>query len=83
MRRYRRDALGHRRLVVVFDGRDGFEVRFTTSCSGCFGPGEYGGREHDYEYDPKARCYLGSGCNECGYTGKRRRVEWVPFDMAI
>lgn len=57
-------------------------ARYTHSCSGCFEGGEYGGLEHYYEYDKKARCRIGSGCSECGYTGKRREEIWVPHSSA-
>lgn len=79
-RRYRRDDEGKRRLVVESNGMDGFEVTFTSSCSGCCELGEYNGLAHRYAYDPKASCHIGNGCGECGYTGKRRERHWVPFD---
>lgn len=52
---------------------------FTISCSGCCEGGEYGGLLHHYEYDEKAGCHIGGGCRECGYTGKRRWAQWVPY----
>ncbi len=79
--RYRVDLDGDRHRVVVVDGRDGFNVRVTTSCSGCYEPGEYCGMEYLYPYDSKAGCRMGNGCHECGYTGKRRQWNWVPFDI--
>lgn len=69
-RRYRENHLGGRSLVVVVDGEEGYVIRYTRSCSGCDETGEYTG--------PSER---GSGCEECGYTGKRRSEEWVPFDV--
>lgn len=65
-RRYVRLIDGTRVLVVPFNGQDGHIVRWTTSCSGCDEIGEYANGR-------------GSGCSECGYTGKRRREEWVPL----
>lgn len=68
--RMRRDSDGALHRVVVFDGVEGFEVRFTDECSGC--------SQHSEGYrmaDP-------TGCHECGYTGKRRRREWVPFEFS-
>ena len=53
-------------------------VRWTDTCSGCCETGEYGSFGHYYETDPKHRCLIGSGCDECGYTGKRRNAMWVP-----
>lgn len=41
-------------------------IRWTDRCSGCTEFGDYGAE------------YGLSGCQECGYTGNRRRVEWVP-----
>lgn len=47
-------------------------VYHTTPCSGCHEAGDFGGNSGGYSYDQKAHCYIGSGCKECGYTGKRR-----------
>jgi hypothetical protein len=44
---------------------------FTHSCSGCF-ESEDGHPVGEYPWDDKAKCYVGAGCKECGYTGKRR-----------
>lgn len=50
---------------------------YTTICSGCRGTeDEYNGGE--YPWDDKAKCYVGSGCCECGYTGKRRWGSYCP-----
>jgi hypothetical protein len=69
-----------RRRKYARDGRQLFELcQFTSSCSGCFEGGEYGGMAHHYDWDKKARCHVGSGCHECGYTGKSRQSHWVPF----
>lgn len=65
--------------VVMHMGFEGFVARWTESCSGCFESGDYGGNAHNYPYDQKAQCYIGAGCEECGYTGKRRGAQWVPF----
>lgn len=79
-RRFRRTSDGERHLVVTVDGVEGFVVEFTESCSGCHETVE-GYETGDYNYDEKAQCYVGAGCDECGFTGKRRRSEWVPFDV--
>ena len=69
-----KDEFGtHRAKIVEFRGELGMEVRWTDSCSGCYEMGQ------DAPYDKAARCYLGMGCEECGYRGKRRRVEWAPL----
>lgn len=61
-----------------YDGALLFELaRWTDSCSGCF-ESEDGHPVGIYPRDPKHRCYIGAGCDECGYTGKRRRAEWLP-----
>ena len=81
--RYRKvgnDEFGYRRVKVVdYEGMEGFVVSFTESCSGCFEFNEGLGLDA-YEYDDKNGCYIGAGCEECGYTGKRRQEHWVPFD---
>ena len=55
-------------------------AEWTESCTGCFEGGENMGLAHHYLYDIKARCYIGAGCEECGYTGKRRVKMWVPLE---
>lgn len=70
-RKYRMATIGEgeRVKVVPFDGVDGFVARFTQACSGCSTPYEEGGGGD-----------RGSGCFECGYTGKRRVEAWLPLD---
>lgn len=77
--RFREYEKGRRAKVWLLDGIEGFIVEFTASCSGCFEGGEYMGMAHHYDVDSKAGCHIGAGCEECGYTGKRRHREWVPF----
>ncbi len=76
----RRDSEGTLHKVVTYDGFDGFLVRWTQSCSGCFET-EDGHPVGDYPFDEKAKCHLGAGCEECGYHGKVRNEHWVPFDL--
>lgn len=52
-------------------------AEWTMSCSGCRET-EDGHNVGTYPWDDKAGCYIGAGCEECGYTGKRRNREWVP-----
>ena len=54
-------------------------VKFTTACSGCFEAGEYGGNSSNYRWDSKAQCHIGNGCHECGFTGKRRGILYIPL----
>jgi hypothetical protein len=65
--------------VVLLNGFEGFVVRWTDSCTGCY-ESEDGHPVGEYDYDSKNHCAIGAGCKECGYTGKSRRVEWLPFD---
>lgn len=64
------DGDGNRQRVqiVMHRGIPGFEARWTEDCNGCTEYGDYG--------SPK---YGPNGCDECGYTGKRCRVEWLPL----
>jgi hypothetical protein len=65
---------GNNRVLVVKRGKVyGFIASWTTSCSGCYEMGQ------DAPYDDKAHCFLGMGCDECGYTGKRRQSYWFPL----
>jgi len=54
---------------------------WTTSCSGCFEGGEYMGLAHHYKYDNKRKCHIGSGCRECGHTGKRKDGWYSAVDL--
>lgn len=81
-RQMRRADDGKLYRVVTFDGMPGFVVRWTSSCSGCLEVGEYGSGEGLYPFDEKAKCHVGAGCSECGFTGKRRQEHWIPFDSA-
>jgi hypothetical protein len=59
---------------------DGFLCRkevLIRSCSGCFEFNEGIGLG-DWARDERNNIYLGSGCEECGFTGKRRESMWVP-----
>lgn len=84
-RRYRTvdlcDGETMRVMVVEFRGHEGYIARWTASCSGCHETNE-GYETGLYPYDKKAQCYVGAGCHECGYTGKRREAMWIPFDYA-
>lgn len=58
-----------KRVRVVMNGRRrGFVVRFSESCSGCT-------EIPEYTTGPER----GIGCEECGYTGRSRREEWIPL----
>ncbi len=70
--------IDRRRKHKTIDGVLHVIVHYTRSCSGCFEAGDYMGMAHHYPYDIKARCYVGAGCDECGYTGKRREKDTIP-----
>jgi hypothetical protein len=50
-------------------------VKCTTTCSGC--------SCEIMEWDPKAQCPRGMGCFECGYTGKRRMIMYIPLNEEL
>lgn len=67
-----------RRCSYMVDGHEVLMlVSYTDSCTGCL-ESEDGHPVGDYPYDEKAKCLLGMGCSECGYTGKRVRRHWCP-----
>ena len=66
--------------IVTHDGFEGYVARWTSSCTGCHET-EDGHNVGHYTWDDKAKCYVGRGCHECGYTGKSRNVVWIPFDL--
>lgn len=57
---------------IGFGGQTLFVYQYwTESCTGCRET-EDGHNVGHYPWDSKAGCYVGAGCEECGYTGKRR-----------
>lgn len=54
-------------------------VTWTVPCSGChetIDGHEMAGTQYD-----KNGVVLGAGCHECGYTGKRREIVWLPHEL--
>jgi len=66
----------------LIDGVPHIFINYVSSCSGCHETNEgyeiYQNGKPIYAYDEKNRIFLGSGCHECGYTGKRRHRFWMP-----
>lgn len=65
------DALaGHRvdrrKNYAIVKGKLCELAEWTAACSGCTG-----------EYGPDR----GSGCHECGFTGRSRQAMWVPYGI--
>ena len=62
--------LDRRRNYIIIDGNVCELSEWTEPCSGCSCCNEY----------PCDCCQeRGSGCHECGYTGKVRRSHWAPL----
>lgn len=66
-----------RKAEKVINGEVCHIARWTSHCTGCLESNE-GHHVGEYPFDEKAGCHVGSGCHECGYTGKRRHEMWVP-----
>jgi hypothetical protein len=66
-----------KKLQKVINGEVCEIARWTQTCSGCFNS-EDGHPIGEYPKDAKHGCFVGSGCDECGYRGKRRIEMWVP-----
>lgn len=60
--------LDRRKKYAVVNGVLCELTKWTQACSGCTPEYESIGYNHD----------AGGGCEECGYTGKRRASMWVP-----
>lgn len=58
--------LDHRRNYAIIDGQVFESATWSHACSGC------------YEGYNSATA-RGFGCDECGYTGRRRNGAWVPL----
>jgi hypothetical protein len=72
--------LDRRRKYAVINGELCSLGRWTDTCSGCCETVD-GHNVHRYPRDKKHGCLIGGGCDECGYTGKRRQSFWGPvFD---
>ena len=63
--------LDRRRTYTIMDGEVWVDIRYSTSCSGCNEVGEC-----------VPEPYRGSGCHECGYTGRVRLCVGVPISLA-
>lgn len=74
---------GRRKLLRFHDGEPGVLEVYTTSCSGCFEFGDYGGLAHHYGYSERHNCHVGCGCEECGYHGVRQWEEFVPLKHCL
>lgn len=61
--------LDRRRKYFIWDGDVCYEAKFTTVCSGCASDDPYTNEEK------------GCGCQECGYTGKRR--DSIPYPVKM
>jgi len=72
-----------RKKVFMIDGEACHKVTWTQHCTGCLESGEGQINSNDYPWDPKAKCHIGAGCDECGYTGKRRQTFFVPVQSNI
>lgn len=76
---------GRPKKVTLVDCVRTVTVTLTQACTGCFesveGHVPYQDGKPIYPYDEKARCYVGAGCSECGYTGKRRWTHFVPEEL--
>ncbi len=59
--------LDRRKNYAIIDGKVCENAEWTEECSGCTEYGDYGAVNGP------------SGCEECGYTGKRRMSHWVPL----
>ena len=75
--------LDRRRKYFIWEGRICYDGHCTVSCSGCFESGEYMGLAPNYLYDEKDSCHIGTGCDECGFTGKRRMHFPIPHDIPL
>lgn len=49
-------------------------VKFTQTCTGC---------KCDIMERDSNGIELGMGCEECGYTGKRRHVYYIPINLCL
>lgn len=60
-----------RRRYALVEGDVCEYAAYSDTCSGCYEGYEYGGDG-----------VRGSGCFECGYTGRRRNEFWLPVAIA-
>lgn len=63
------EAIRHAEVRRMLSGR-ACAPADSQACSGCSESYEYGGGGE-----------RGSGCRECGYTGRSRTATWIPLDM--
>ena len=66
------------KMMEYFGGGPIYDYgEWVISCSGCRET-EDGHNVGHYKWDAKAKCHIGAGCAECGYTGKRRDGIYAP-----
>jgi len=58
--------LDRRRNYAIIDGEVAEAISWSQACTGCY--------EGYDSYNA-----TGNGCDECGYTGRRRQAHWVPL----
>lgn len=61
--------LDRRKNYAIIDGEVRVEERWSSACSGCAETPEGHWQDH-----------RGIGCDECGYTGRRRGGMFLPLD---
>ena len=70
--------LDRRRVYGVgYDGELCTDGVVVLSCSGCTETVD-GHNSFGFPVDPRHGCLVGGGCEECGYTGKRRETFQCP-----
>ena len=67
-----------RRQYAYVNGEVCYSAEWTRECTGCCETGEMMGLADNYPVDEKHGCLVGGGCEECGFTGKRREAMWLP-----
>lgn len=58
--------LDRRKNYAIIDGEVAESCAWSQACSGCY---------DGYDSFHASGC----GCDECGYTGRRRQAQWVPL----
>ncbi len=58
--------LDHRRNYAIIDGEVYESAIWSQACSGCYEGVDVAGAQ-------------GNGCSDCGWTGRRRRGQWLPL----
>ena len=72
-----------RKKYSIIEGRLCEMGKHVAPCSGCYQTNQGYAVPDEFDYDEKNKIFVGHGCDECGYTGKRVEKTWTPVNKTF